>query len=244
VTSRFVALLDEKAGNPSFQPPGGRNAQVHMGAAILSALDGYAAPRGRRPKRILTDVQFEKEKQSMAVCEKGKIRGLVMAPALFALVVGISPMAQAQDEQSGLAEPSEGSRLADTQHGLASPIEGSWIFAIDVIGQGITFHSLISFAAGGVVVTNASLPSATFYGSWKQREPNCFNATFYNFTPDAAGIGVAMSKVSLRLHLTSRNELAGTAVGYTSCDLQGENCLNPQDLQFTGKRIVPDNTSE
>jgi hypothetical protein len=179
----------------------------------------------------------------MAVFENGKIRGLVMAPALFALVAGISPMAQAQDEQPGLSAPTAESRSAENRHSLASPIEGSWIFTIDVIAQGLTFHSLISFAAGGVVVTSASLPSSPFYGSWKQRARNRFNATFYNFTPDAAGIGVAMSKVSLRLHLTSWNELAGTAVGYT-CDLQGENCVNPQDLQFTGKRIVPDNASE
>ena len=105
----------------------------------------------------------------MAVCEKGKIRGLVVAPALFALVAGISPMAQAQDDQSGLSASTEGSRLAENQRGLASPIEGSWIFTIDVIGQG-TFNSLISFAAGGVVVTTASVPPASpFYGSWKQR---------------------------------------------------------------------------
>jgi hypothetical protein len=179
----------------------------------------------------------------MAVFEKGKIRGLAMAPALFALVAGISPMAQAQDEQPGLSAPTAESRSAENRHSLASPIEGSWIFTIDVIAQGLTFHSLISFAAGGVVVASASLPSSPFYGSWKQRARNRFNATFYNFTPDAAGIGVAMSKVSLRLHLTSWNELAGTAVGYT-CDLQGENCVNPQDLQFTGKRIVPDNANE
>jgi hypothetical protein len=176
----------------------------------------------------------------MAICGISKIRGLVMTPALFALVAGISPMAQAQDEQSGLSAPTEGSRLAENQRGLASPIEGSWIFTIN---QG-AFKSLISFAAGGVVVTSASLPSLPFYGSWKQSEPNRFNATFYNFTPDAAGIGVAMSKVNLRLHLTSRNELAGTAVGSSMCDLQGENCVNPQDIQFTGKRIVLDNASE
>jgi hypothetical protein len=165
----------------------------------------------------------------MAICGKSKIRGLVMAPALFALVAGLSPIAQAQDEQLG---------LSDTQRGLASPIEGSWVFTIDVMGQG-TFNSLISFAAGGVVVTTASMPPASpFYGSWKQREPNRFNAAFYAFISDAAGKGVALSKLSLQLHLTSRNELAGTAVGYT-CDLQGENCVvNPGDLPFTGKRLA------
>src|ERR1700752_3145511 len=115
----------------------------------------------------------------MAFCGKSKIRGLVMAPALFAFVAGISSMAQAQDEQSGLSAPMKGAGLADTQRGLASPIEGSWVFTIDVIGQG-TFNSLISFAAGGVVVTTASLPPASpFYGSWKQRESNRFNAAFY-----------------------------------------------------------------
>jgi hypothetical protein len=180
----------------------------------------------------------------MAVSEKAKIRGLVMAPALFALVAGISPMAQAQDEQSGLSAPMEGVPFADHHRGLASPIEGSWIFAIDTNGQG-TFNSLISFTAGGVIVTSPSLPGpGTLYGSWKQRGPNRFNGAFYGFISDAAGNGVsdgangvATTKASLQLHLTSRNELAGTAVGYT-CDLQAENCVNQGDLQFTGKRIL------
>jgi hypothetical protein len=229
VTSRFVALLDEKAGNPSFQPPG---EQMHK-----FTLCSHSS--GSRPKGILTDVQF-KEKH-MAICGKSKIRGLVMAPALFALVAGISPMAQAQDEQSGLSAPMEGAPLADSQRGLASPIEGSWVFAIDVIGQGTvgnSGNSLISFAAGGVVVTTGSLPPAPpFHGNWKQREPNRFNAAFYGFISDAAGRGVALSKISLQLHLTSRNELAGTAVAYT-CDLQAENCISSVDFQFTGKRLA------
>jgi hypothetical protein len=41
----------------------------------------------------------------MAICGKSKIRGLVMAPAFFALIAGISPMAKAQDEQSALSTP-------------------------------------------------------------------------------------------------------------------------------------------
>jgi len=199
-----------------------------------------ATPRleGVGPKRILTTVNFEKEKQSMTVYEKRKIRGLMMAPALLALVAGISPMAQAQDEQSGLSAPIEGPRFGDTQRGLASPIEGSWVFAIDVTGQG-TFNSLISFTAGGVVVTTASVPPASpFYGSWKQWESNRFNAAFYAFISDSTGRGVALSKLILQMHLTSRNELAGTAVGST-CDLQAENCvINPGGFQFTGKRLA------
>src|SRR5450631_1024432 len=141
----------------------------------------------------------------MAICGKSKIRGLVMAPALFALVAGISPMAQAQDERSG---------LSDTQRGLASPIEGSWIFAIEIIGQG-TFNSLISFTAGGVVITSPSvLGFGTLYGSWKHSGPNRFNAAFYGFI----SAGVALTKANLQLHLTSPNELAGTAVT-SNCDL-------------------------
>jgi hypothetical protein len=184
----------------------------------------------------------------MTICEKSKMRGLVMAPALFALFAGISPTAQAQDEQPGLSAPIEGARLTDTQRGLASPIEGSWSFTIDVIGQG-TFYSLISFTAGGVVITSSSLPGpGALYGSWKQRGPDCFNAAFYGFISDAAGNGVsagangvATTKASLQLHLTSRNELAGTAVGYT-CDLQAENCVNQGggEVKFTGKRILPE----
>ena len=176
----------------------------------------------------------------MAICGKSKIRGLVMAPALFALIAGISPMAQAQDEQSGLSAPTEGSRLADNHRGLASPIEGSWIFAIDIIGQG-TFNSLISFTAGGVVVTSASVPGlGTLYGSWKQREPNRFNAAFYGFISDSAGKGVALTKINLQLHLTSRNELAGTAVGST-CDLQGENCCQSRRLSIHRQANRPGN---
>jgi hypothetical protein len=174
----------------------------------------------------------------MTVYEKGKIRGLMMATALFALVAGMSPMAQGQDEQSRLSAPMEGARLADTQRGLASRIEGSWVLAIEVTGQG-TFNSLISFTAGGVVVTTASVPPASpFYGSWRQEESNRFNAAFYAFISDSAGRGVALSKLILQIHLTNRNELAGTAVGST-CDLQAENCvINPGVFQFTGKRLA------
>ena len=179
----------------------------------------------------------------MAICGKGKIRGLVMAPAVFALMAGISPMAEAQEEQSGLSAPTKGSWLADNQRGLASPIEGSWIFAIDISALG-SFNSLISFTAGGVVVTTASVPPASpFYGSWKQRESNLFNAALYAFISDSAGRGVALSKISLQLHLISRNELAGTAVGYT-CDLQAENCVSGVEFQFTGKRLAPNHASQ
>ena len=76
VTSRFVALLDEKAGNPSFQPPGGRNAQVHMGAAILPALDGYAAPRGRRAEAHFNGRSISKRRNNLwQFVERAKYAG-------------------------------------------------------------------------------------------------------------------------------------------------------------------------
>jgi hypothetical protein len=107
-----------------------------------------------------------------------------------------------------------------------------------ILGQGVTFHSLISFAAGGVLVTNGSLPApAPFYGSWRPAGPNSFHAAFYTFIPDATGTGVATSKARIRLQLTSRNELTGTGMGYT-CDAQGENCTQIESHQFKGKRIL------
>ena len=97
--------------------------------------------------------KFTKKKKKKTRVQQGLLSGIGLdGPALFALVAGISPMAQAQDDQSGLPAPTQRARLADTQRGLASPIEGSWTFAIDIIGQG-TFNSLISFTAGGVVIT-------------------------------------------------------------------------------------------
>ena len=84
-------------------------------------------------------------------------------------------------------------RLGENRPLLGSAVEGSWIFDIDIPGQGTTFYSLISFTAGNVVITSASLPKPAFtpfYGSWRQTGANRFGAAFYAFLPDdASGAG-------------------------------------------------------
>jgi hypothetical protein len=166
------------------------------------------------------------------------LRRLVIAPMIFTLIAGISSIAHAQDERSGSSAHIDDGNLDQNRHRLASPIEGSWIFNIDDLSQGTTFHSLVSLTAGGVVVTSASLPTPSpFYGSWRQTGRNSFNVIFYTFVPDATGKVVATANVSLTLQLTSRNALTGTGVGH-SCDLEGENCTPGDNFQFTGKRIL------
>jgi hypothetical protein len=118
----------------------------------------------------------------------------------------------------------------------SASIEGSWIFNIDVLldQQTVaTFNSLISFGGGGILVTTPSAPPmATFYGTWKCKKSGNCEAVF-----DAFGANSTLQRLSLRLHLTGANSLAGTGVG-ANCDLQGENCVDqPGGFQFTGKRI-------
>jgi hypothetical protein len=147
---------------------------------------------------------------------------------ILVLMAGISSIANAQNSASAENPPQ-----------LVSPIVGSWIFNID-LGQGITFNSLISFTAGGVVITSASVPTPSpFYGSWRRTGPNSYDATFYAFVPDSTTGQIATLKDIVRLHLTSPNELTATGVGY-NCDVQGENCTQANSSQATGKRILPE----
>lgn len=166
---------------------------------------------------------------------KGRIISrLILASAMFTLGAGLTPMADAQGVTTSMQE------MGANQHHSDDSLQGTWLFDINVSGLP-TFHSLISFTSGGVVVTTASLPGpavSPFYGSWRDAGRNRFQATFYSFLPDAAGIGVALSKVSLKLQLTSRDTLTGTGVG-ANCDLQAENCIPNVDHKFTGKRILP-----
>lgn len=134
----------------------------------------------------------------------------------------------------------QSSTYADNFNNSAS-IEGSWIFNIDVLvaEQPVaTFNSLISFGGGGIVVTTPSAPPmATFYGAWKCKKSDSCTSVFYAFATDSTG-NVALQRLSLRLHLTGRNSLAGTGEG-SSCNLQGENCVDqPGGFRFTGKRIT------
>ncbi|MEO6803105.1 MAG: hypothetical protein ABI197_07675 [Granulicella sp.] len=166
---------------------------------------------------------------------------LMMAPVVLTLLTGLSSMAHAQSENSTFSARTEEPRADENNHRLGSPIEGSWIFNVNAPGPGITFHSVISFTAGGVVISSASLPgpSSPFYGSWTHVGPNSFQAVFYAFVPDAAGVGVATRKLSLKLQLTRRNDLVGKAVA-SECDLQGENCVPVVEFENTGKRIIPE----
>jgi hypothetical protein len=152
---------------------------------------------------------------------------LLIAPMIFTVIAGISSIAHAQNERPESSSHINDSTLDQNGPGLAAPIEGSWIFSIDNLSQGTTFHSLVSITAGGVVVTSASLPTPSpFYGSWRQTGRNTFNVTFYTFIPDATGRAVATASVSLTLRLTSKNALTGTGVGH-SCDLDA-----PQETIF------------
>jgi hypothetical protein len=157
---------------------------------------------------------------------------------LFTVIAGISSIAHAQDERSGSSVDIDDGNLHQDQHRFLSLVEGSWIFNIEDVNQRTTFHSFVSLAAGGVVVTSASLPTPSpFYGTWRQTGPNSFKVIFYTFVPDATGKLAATINVSLTLELTSRNTSTGTGVGH-NCDLEGENCTPGDDFQFTGKRIL------
>ena len=155
-------------------------------------------------------------------------RQWLAASLMLTLMAAISSVALAQVERPDAQA---------TTDGVSSPIVGTWIFNIDDLSAGFSFHSLVSLTDGGVLITSASLPTpAPFYGSWQDAKPGSFNASFYTFSSDANGVAVGTSKVSLILKLTSLNTLTGAGVGY-NCDLQGENCTRGDDFQFTGKRV-------
>jgi hypothetical protein len=178
-----------------------------------------------------------------------KVRWSMIGSTILTLAAGLNSAACAQDESQGTSARMQGAEISENQHHLGSRIEGSWIFNIDVPGQGITFHSLISFTGDGVVITSASLPgpvnasvpevSSPFYGSWTQLASNRYRAVFYAFLSDATGTGIATRKVNLTVQLTSLNAVVGKAVA-SDCDLQGENCVPAVEFENTGKRIIPE----
>lgn len=169
------------------------------------------------------------------------IRQFLIAPVILTLVTGLSLTAQAQNERPEFSAGMQGVRGDGHEYHLKSPLEGSWIFNIDLedlSNQKTTMNSLISFTAGGVVITSASLATPSpFYGSWRQTGPKSFSAVFYAFVPDPITGTLGTLKQNLKLDLTSLNELTGTGVGST-CDLQGDNCTQLNSGQFTGKRIL------
>lgn len=188
----------------------------------------------------LTTIESIPRRKAMAMKESGNRRHKWLAtPLMLTLMAGISSIALAQEETSGSPASTDGVSLSAANHQLTSPIAGTWIFNINDVSQGFQFHSLVSLAEGGVVVTSASLPTpAPFYGSWQETGANSYKVSFYTFVADANGAAVGTSSVRLTLKLVGLNALTGTGVGF-SCDLQGENCTHGDDFQFTGKRIPP-----
>ena len=136
---------------------------------------------------------------------KGKVLRVVFTTSLLALVL------------SAAIAPATAQSSANTDRVGNSSIEGSWIFDIDVLlaQQPIaTFNSLISFGGGGILVTTPSAPPmGTFYGAWKCKNADSCTAVFYAFNPDSTG-NVSLQKLSIRLHLTGRNSLAGTGARF------------------------------
>jgi hypothetical protein len=158
---------------------------------------------------------------------------------MLTLMAGISSIALAQDERSESLATTDGVNLGADHHRISSPIVGTWVFDIQEVSSGIKFHSLISFIAGGVLITNAEgPPSSPFYGSWQEAKHDSYNGSFYGINTDANGVAVGLGKVGMAMKLTSPNTLTGTAVT-PNCDLQGENCTGGDNIVFryTGTRV-------
>jgi hypothetical protein len=176
----------------------------------------------------------------MAMKESGNRRHKWLAtPLMLTLMAGISSIALAQEERSESLATTDAVNIGADHHRISSPIVGTWVFDIYDVRTGVTFHSLISFTDGGVLITNADFPTPSpFYGSWQEAKHDSYNASFYGFTSDANGVAVGLGKVGLTMKLTSPNTLTGTAVA-PNCDLQGENCTGGDDIafRFTGKRV-------
>lgn len=134
---------------------------------------------------------------------------------------------------------------------VAPSVEGSWIFTVDLINQGTTFTAVASFTAGGVFLATGSNdrvnPVSPLYGSWQRIRRHRFNSTAYFFAFDPAnpnGAAVAMLKTNQVFQLKNQDDLVGVG-DLSSCDLQGQNCVNMAgSIQTRGRRIVPENSIE
>ena len=86
--------------------------------------------------------------------ERHTVRRLIIAPAILALVTGLSSMAYAQNETSG--SRADAAKVDEYQARCAAPIEGTWIQKILPAGAPAPFIALVSFAAGGVTEANGT----------------------------------------------------------------------------------------
>jgi hypothetical protein len=175
------------------------------------------------------------------------VRRLIIAPAMLALVTGLSSMSHAQNERLG--SRFEEARVNENQARLVAPIEGTWILTIHRMNQGITFSALQSFTAGGVTVATGTVdrtpppPISPLYGSWKRTGHNRYASTICFFFFDDAGNALGMIKTPASFRMEEDNHLTGSGTGL-ACDVNGDNCVDLNStITFTGKRLMAEGAS-
>jgi hypothetical protein len=166
----------------------------------------------------------------------------MIAPAMLALVTGLSSMAHAQNERS--ASGFEAARVDENQARLVAPIEGTWILTIDRVSQGFSFSALQSFTAGGVTVATGTVdripppPISPLYGSWRRTGHNRYSVAICFFAFDPAGNAVAMIKTPETFQMVDKDNLTGSGTGL-ACDIHGDNCVDLNSpITITGKRLI------
>src|ERR1019366_3705920 len=152
------------ANNSSWESDAWHLRGLHVVAVVLgrSIRSGgylsYAVGRTPCGEKSAADPNSHLEEITMTLtlapdlhAEESRASRIIAAASVLALVLLAAP-----------TSASAQSRLYETNNlGNPASIEGSWIFKIDVslaqqpVG---TFNSLISFAAGGIVVTTPSVP--------------------------------------------------------------------------------------
>ena len=160
---------------------------------------------------------------------------LIIPSALIALSIGgMSSIARAEEQGSG----------------LSAPIEGTWILTIHRVSQGISFSALQSFTAGGVTLATGTIdrtpppPISPLYGSWRRVGHNSFVATICFFAFDPAGNAVAMIKTNETFQVVDGNNLTGSGTAL-ACDINGDNCVDANlPIAITGKRLIAEGASD
>ncbi len=154
-----------------------------------------------------------------------KVCGLLVISAAFALAM--PSIANAEDENTG----------------LAAPIEGTWIMQVHRVQQNITFTAMQSFAAGGVTQATGTIdripapPISLLFGTWRRIGHNSYANSLSFFIFDPAGNAVAMLQNYSYFHLTANGEIVGTGEAY-ACDPNGDNCVDTNTaITFIGKRM-------
>jgi hypothetical protein len=170
------------------------------------------------------------------------VRRLMIAPAMLALVTGLSPMAHAQNESLG--SRFDEARVHENQARLVAPIEGTWILTIDRLSQGFSFSALQSFTAGGVTLATGTAdrtpppPISPLYGSWRRTGHNSYSAAICFFVFDSGGNAVAMIKTPETFHLVDKDNLTGSGTAL-ACDIHGDDCVDINSpITITGRRLI------